>query len=272
MANLGSSYTFLRVLRLSCFSMALWRRPSPGCSDGRFNAPSEGRKAGETARTLHHLLQLAPRPRFPDAVLLRQSDQGFKQQTTPRPVRTLSMLRASTCQTNPWRHLMWSYFAHEAPIQDRSCAHRVGPGGVIAFAVAGSQVAYHPICPVPSSAVPKTDGPAKMVAICIHWIASESCGSRLVPTVHRQTTKCGQEAELRINRDEWFLHDEQGQVTINAENSRRQFARNRRTYAACGSPLAFFTIHSRSRPEACTALPNRRSPIISSSALRFLRR
>jgi hypothetical protein len=25
------------------------------------------------------------------------------------------MLRASTCQTNPWRHLMWSYFAHEAP-------------------------------------------------------------------------------------------------------------------------------------------------------------
>ena len=44
---------------------------SLGCSDGRFNAPLENRKAGETARTLHHSLHFTLRPGFPAAVLLR---------------------------------------------------------------------------------------------------------------------------------------------------------------------------------------------------------
>jgi hypothetical protein len=51
---------------------------SSGCFYGRFSAPSECRKAGETTRTLHHVSLGCYNhdPRFPDAVLLRLAMKG----------------------------------------------------------------------------------------------------------------------------------------------------------------------------------------------------
>src|SRR5713226_991739 len=91
---------------------------SPGCSDGRFNAPSERCKAGETARTLHHQMYIClpdyhfttpPSCRRPPSV----SDSRLNSKHTPRPVRitpdvnTQSISNTNLTGSSKCRMLQW---------------------------------------------------------------------------------------------------------------------------------------------------------------------
>ena len=56
----------------------------PGCSDGRFNAPKERRKAGETARTLHHYFTSRHDLAFLPPSFFGKAIKGLKQQKQPK--------------------------------------------------------------------------------------------------------------------------------------------------------------------------------------------